>query len=241
MKKLNLLCLSLTSLFLVSGNIQAAEIYFGQDLGWINNDDATNSDTAHEAFVSNLTGVGTESFESYARGDTAPLSVDFGIAGIATLSGGGEIETTYVGQGNGRIAYSGTQFWETSSNSFTISFSAPIAALGFYGVDFGDFDGQISATLGGHNTATYEIPHLTGGDVADNLNGSLLYWGIIETETFDSITFSNTGSSADYFGFDDFTIGSLEQVTPVPVPAAVWLFGSALFGLVGFSRKRSKA
>jgi hypothetical protein len=28
------------------------------------------------------------------------------------------------------------------------------------------------------------------------------------------------------------------QVTPVPVPAALWLFGSALAGLVGFGRRR---
>jgi hypothetical protein len=27
--------------------------------------------------------------------------------------------------------------------------------------------------------------------------------------------------------------------SPVPVPAAVWLFGSALFGLIGYSRRYS--
>ena len=30
-------------------------------------------------------------------------------------------------------------------------------------------------------------------------------------------------------------------VSPVPVPAAVWLFGTALFGLVGFSKRRKAA
>ena len=28
--------------------------------------------------------------------------------------------------------------------------------------------------------------------------------------------------------------------SPVPVPAAVWLFGTALIGLVGFSKRKSK-
>jgi hypothetical protein len=31
------------------------------------------------------------------------------------------------------------------------------------------------------------------------------------------------------------------NVSPVPVPAAVWLFGSGLVGLVGFNRKRSQS
>ena len=33
---------------------------------------------------------------------------------------------------------------------------------------------------------------------------------------------------------DDFTVG----VTAVPIPAAVWLFGSSLLGLIGLSRRR---
>jgi hypothetical protein len=34
-----------------------------------------------------------------------------------------------------------------------------------------------------------------------------------------------------------FTIG-VTQVQPVPVPAAVWLFGSGLLGLVGVARRK---
>lgn len=35
---------------------------------------------------------------------------------------------------------------------------------------------------------------------------------------------------------DDFTIG----MSPVPVPAAVWLFGSGFLGLVGIARRRKR-
>jgi hypothetical protein len=31
------------------------------------------------------------------------------------------------------------------------------------------------------------------------------------------------------------------NLSPVPVPAAAWLFGTALFGLVGFSKRRKAA
>lgn len=50
----------------------------------------------------------------------------------------------------------------------------------------------------------------------------------------DSVTFNvytdNTAS-----GFDFFNMGI--EATPVPIPAAVWLFGSGLIGLVGLLRK----
>ncbi len=36
-------------------------------------------------------------------------------------------------------------------------------------------------------------------------------------------------------------IGSLSVPNPVPVPAAVWLFGTALVGFIGFSRRRKVA
>jgi hypothetical protein len=48
-----------------------------------------------------------------------------------------------------------------------------------------------------------------------------------------------SGSYTDS-NFDDATISSstLASVSAVPVPAAVWLFGSGLLGLIGVSRKR---
>ena len=38
-----------------------------------------------------------------------------------------------------------------------------------------------------------------------------------------------------------FLTGSVASVSPVPVPAAVWLFGTALLGFVGMSRRRKVA
>ena len=37
---------------------------------------------------------------------------------------------------------------------------------------------------------------------------------------------------------DSATFNTLFDVTPVPVPAAVWLFGSGLIGLAGFARRK---
>ncbi|NOX09279.1 MAG: peptidylprolyl isomerase [Gammaproteobacteria bacterium] len=40
------------------------------------------------------------------------------------------------------------------------------------------------------------------------------------------------------FQYDDLVIVNSISVVPIPIPAAIWLFGSGLVGLIGFSRRR---
>ena len=206
--------------------------YFGEDLDWYSSNVSTASDAASAAFQSSLIGVGTEDFESFAAGTTAPVVTDFGVAGTATLTGVGSISNLNTGGFVSRRAYSGTNFWETNTGAFTINFSQAIAAFGFYGIDLGDFNGQVTVGLVNGGTTTYNIAHTLGSAA----NGALLFWGIIDTSNlFTSVTFANTGSSADYFGFDNLTIGSLEQVA-APAPTTLALLSIGLLGLWGRRR-----
>ena len=43
------------------------------------------------------------------------------------------------------------------------------------------------------------------------------------------------------FNGEDFTRAQFQAVTPVPLPAAIWLFGSGLLGLIGVSRRKRPA
>lgn len=204
----------------------AYQTFFGEDLGLGENTrlpSTPNADTARNNFLSNLVGVGTENFEGFAPGSTPPLSVAFPGAGTATLLGTGSIENVPTGtNGFGRYPISGNQFFETDSGNFSLNFSNPVAAFGFYGVDIGDFNGQVTLTLLSGQTQTLTVPN--------SLNiqgGSVLYYGLIAenpSEVFTSVTFGNTLSGTDTFGFDDLTIGSLQQVQPpqsVPEPASL--------------------
>ena len=225
---------------LIIGSLSTANAavmtFFGEDLGLgegIRLPSHLNSDTARNDFLNHLINPGTETFESFTEGTGVPLAVNFGAAGTATLQGSGSVSEQVAGtNGVGRYPISGSNYWE-GTNSFSIAFSDPVAAFGFYGIDIGDFYGRVTVTTVNGGTSTYTIPNTMGG-----LGGSVLYWGIIDTENvFTSLTFGNTAAGTDYFGFDDFTIGSLEQVTGVPEPATLLLFGAGLAGLAA-ARKR---
>lgn len=218
----------------------AYTIFFGEDLGL---GEATrlpstpNADAARDSFLSNLVGVGTETFESFAPGTTPPLAINFIGAGTANLQGDGSVENVPTGtNGVGRYPISGNQYFETSSGNFSVDLTEPIAAFGFYGIDIGDFEGQLTLTLANGGTETLTVPNtiLSPG-------GSVLYYGIIasdESEVFTQVTFGNTASGVDFFGFDDLTIGSLEQVN-VPEPTSMLgILGFGAFGAASLLKRK---
>lgn len=225
-------CFSLAAFSSHATHIQ----FFGEDLGLGEGTRLTshpNADAARADFFSNLVGVGTESFEGFANGTGAPLTINFPGFGTATLNGTGNVSTVASGtNGVGRFPISGNNYWETGA-SFSLTFSDPVAAFGFYGVDIGDFGGQVTATLSNGANEVYNIPNTISGT-----GGGVLYWGIINTEfTYTTLTFGNTAAGTDFFGFDDFSVGSAAQV--VPEPASLALMGLGLAGLMGFRRRKS--
>jgi len=59
--------------------------------------------------------------------------------------------------------------------------------------------------------------------------------------TMSSVSMTDFRGSQDTAAFKVYLTGDTFKVSAVPVPAAVWLFGSALLGLGGFSRRVKKA
>jgi hypothetical protein len=210
--------------------------YFGEDLtpgGTV--PAGGNAITARNNFLSSLSGVGNEDFESLTLGSFAPFNLSFpGSTGsiTATLTNGGPAEIRNGGAG--RFATSGTQYLETDGGaSFNVALSDPISAFGFYGTDIGDFGGQITLAATNGTTTNLTVPNTINAP-----DGSLLFYGFIDTtNTYKNILFGNT-SGSDFFGFDDMVIGDPGQIRPpVPEPVTLLLMGMGLAGL-GFARKR---
>ena len=93
---------------------------------------------------------------------------------------------------------------------------------------FGLFDAQVDSTgTNRQDPLTFTVLNSTVADFADvSSNGSLF---AVHITDIDGGTDSNGGPiTSAWFGGG----------TVVPVPAAVWLFGSGLLGLVGVARRR---
>ncbi|MAT65885.1 MAG: hypothetical protein CMN57_09595 [Gammaproteobacteria bacterium] len=113
------------------------------------------------------------------------------------------------------------------------------------GLEYDAFDIGGSLTLGGAlDVEWYDLGEglftAQAGDSFDLFRAESITGG------FDSLTLASLGAGleweysllTDAFGSTDILRMSVVSTSAVPVPAAVWLFGSGLLGLVGVARRR---
>ena len=228
---------------LSAANVSAQTRFYGEDNNGTELVRATNVNAlaARNSFFSNLVGVGTETFEGFSSGAGAPLGLNFGVAGTASLVGTGNISEQGAGtNGVGRYPISGTKFWETqitTASSFKVTFSQRVAAFGFYAIDLGDFDSDLTLKFlrGGSVIDTWKPYASPNSSCPNPYCGSIKYIGTINTAEFDEVQFFGSNTT-DYFAFDDMSVGSLEQVS-VSEPSALVLLAAG-FGVLGVVRRR---
>lgn len=139
-------------------------------------------------------------------------------------------------------------------------------SLGFGGLNGGDtvtvtgvFDdsvlsggsGTVGFASGSGNTLSVAAGSYTFTETNDALYSSsgaylTLASGALSDFNYQAISGTNGAvdnfdSSATFFWSDIYLSGTWNtavQMTPVPIPAALWLFGSGLLGLVGLARRK---
>jgi len=112
--------------------------------------------------------------------------------------------------GNGTLSVTGA---ETLSASFTnLSITHIFAGTADWNADLTYIGGTLASLLGG-----------TGGRVEGGFSG----------------LGSSFAPGADLLGQNFSTSGGIAKIGAVPVPAAVWLFGSGLLGLAGIARRKA--
>jgi hypothetical protein len=230
---------------------------FGGDQHALDNTRMTstpNSDMARAAFIAKLTSIplisiGEEDFEDATPGTI--MDDDFFITpgvGTMTVSDGEifRIEDPNATNGEGRYPRSGEQYLllepqNPAEDQVTLTFSQPQVAIGFDGVDIGDFGGELTAVIARQADGTVTelvLPFHDGSGVVGqdgSISGSVLFWGIIDVKNpFVSLTLVRCKEcmSIDGFAFDDLILGSI-----IPTPMAA---GLGLLGLTGLATRRRR-
>jgi len=246
MKKL--VVISVLVLFAAGIGQAAPTTYFGLDQK-TGNDELTrmgswpNADAASASFQAMLSGVETESFEDPPFTDGQAMNgatVPFNSGGVsATFTGTMTVNQVVAGtNGLGRYPTDGVQYIEGDSGAFTLSFDTPLVAFGFFGIDIGDYKGQVTlSTLDAADTVLWSSPIIPPSDIPTE-HGSVLFFGIIDVDNpFDKISISNSREGVDGFGFDEMTIGTELNLNVIPAPGAL-LLGALGTGVVGWLRRR---
>jgi hypothetical protein len=138
-----------------------------------------------------------------------------------------------VEQGGGIVASTGTRVFGTSDPTYPLLFGGTTTAV--FRVDFTQIATSVSLDALGDNGSDFAQlnAYTAGGVLVDSYFTGQLTTGHEETMTVggaDIAYILATGVATDAVGFDNL----VAQV--VPVPAAAWLFMSALGALVGVRR-----
>jgi len=137
------------------------------------------------------------------------------------------------------------------TNNFTISagqavntqFQVLVQGTGSNYANNDDFFNIASGAQGSYDI--FEWGNNIGGAVTFNTaatigagSTSLALWAVVINETFDGFTSRLLGSLVASYETGNITFET-GTTAPVPLPAGVWLLGSALLGLTGIARRRS--
>ena len=124
-----------------------------------------------------------------------------------------------------------------------------VGAVDFFGVGLGNFQGDIvdhALIINGVDVVP-AIENLANFTTGINLRNGYLKILAENGEAINTVaiglrangTTIPASTQRDGLIFDHLAIGN--DVSPIPVPAAVWLFGTALIGFIGYTKRRNPA
>jgi hypothetical protein len=174
-----------------------------------------------------------------------------GLKSPSTITFDGQVGQ--AGNGGSTLTVSGVSFTSAQSTWYVLNgnYSLPGA---FYShqnnslqhdilVNFSSAVGAISFGAEMLGNAQNVLISLSNGDsfnftaAGSNTDGAVYKFGsFVDSNPFTSMHIVSSGAVG--FNIDNFSVAN---VAAVPVPAAVWLFGSALAGFIGFNCRKQQA
>lgn len=225
-----LLPFAITILLLAAGQTRAAIVTFNDQAAFVGATGATSA-TGPLPNIGNTGGSATVNGVTFTRGPAA-TQLFIGAAGVGSIPG----DWTPLIAGND-IALS-------SPEDLDVDFAGPVFSAGF------DFVEPDSTSAGpGCNAAcsdsTFNVTLKLGAAVVDAFSFNapdnvLAFIGVWSDSAFDGLEIRDVTATIDNEYFGEFYTGS-RSLSAIPIPAGVWLFGTALVGLAGYGRRKKIA
>lgn len=246
MKKL--ICASLLTASCAFGAAHAALIGFTSNPTSNSVDWATQVSSLGGSINSNVNfeGMSTGPLDGgfYIGSDGVTLAASGDVGNVVLGSGPGQTNSsppTSVGEGS--HAVSNYLFDGELASSLIISFDTPVLGAGLNLIDFFDPDGtdpsKIEAFTGQNGSGT--SLGMFSSEALNFHTDNKYFMGLISTDNnIGSLVFSDgigaNGSNGDTSGIDDIVFAT----SAVPIPGAIWLFGSGLFTIFSLRKKITK-
>lgn len=169
-----------------------------------------------------------------------------GAVGSVTFSSVPPSGTLYIGAagvgavpaGDWYVPLAGFEIAISGSENLDALFTSSVSVYSF-GFVFAEPDTTMPPWGGSPVDSTFTVTLLNGATIVDSFafnapDDVISFVGAWSDTPFDRVEIRENADNIDDEYFGEFFTGT----TPVPVPAAVWLLGGALVGLVGISRRR---
>jgi hypothetical protein len=197
-------------------------------------------------FMSTINNAITDDYQNplYEHGDIwdFPINERFSDARMTEISGHTTYRTTGVADHNATARYmmynlDGTENFDRfycggCSGSFELSWTNSVTGVGLdIASNYSSHQYGATVLFDDSTWQHYDLP------LEENAKISTLFWGLTSDLGIKSIHFGDPDfglvAYEGSFAIDNLTIG----VSAVPIPAAFWLFGTALLGVAGLSRR----
>jgi len=187
----------------------------------------------------NFDGLSTGALNNtfYQGTDGVSFSTSGNFSGVVNGVGPGQANTTggIVGEGihtASNFLQGGGGLW-----SLTTSFDNAIAGFGLFVIDLFERETLTLEAFTGVGGTGNSLGLFTGINQNFQRNGTYFLGLLSDSANIRSVVFTDLdGGTGDVIGVDNLVFTT--DVSTVPVPAAAWLFGSALLGFFGFARRK---